>query len=562
MNDRPTSRLEALAPWLAGAVIALPVALARYPPMADLPLHEAIVGLLRHWNDPSFVPPHVYELNLGQPNQLFYFLILPLAYVFSVSTATKLVVALTLFLLPPAAARLAGYLGSTRWTAVLVAPLGLGWMFYWGLLANTIGLVIFLASLPTLDRMCEEPTAPRVWKGCALMVLLHFAHDLMCLMACGTVVLFTLLAWRGWRQNVARLAPALLVVAIAVVSRQLDARNISKAKSDLPAIVYYGLDHKLLGIPAVLYAGNEHWVRNAIFVACLVPLVLFGIERWRTREHLSLSRPEWLHHFRFEILAAWLVIGYFAAPANLSTTTLIFHRFLPPAWAILTVAAAARRPLAAPWRLPRLLAAFMPLAPVLIGWPRFVYSDQVYKDLDEAIAHMQRNSSYVALELGPENKYWLFSPVTGGGHVVAALGGRGFFDFSESPASPVMLRRDIIWTHIFNRLDAHSYRLYPAYDFTHFRYGILHTPDESIGHFAALACEPEAHEIFHKGEWTIVESTLPQVPVDSPDEPTPEPHPLTLRRRMINTLSAVLNVVVTDDALPPETTPQGISGPK
>ena len=84
-----SSRLEQLAPWCAGAVIAAPVLIAHYPPMADIPLHEAVVGLLRHWGDPTYIPANVYELNFGQPNQLFHFLILAFAYIFPIGTATK-----------------------------------------------------------------------------------------------------------------------------------------------------------------------------------------------------------------------------------------------------------------------------------------------------------------------------------------------------------------------------------------------------------------------------------------------------------------------------------------
>jgi hypothetical protein len=582
MADRyvSRSRIEQLAPWLAGAVTAAPAVLAHYPPMADLPLHEAIVGLLRHWGDPSYIPANVYELNLGQPNQLFYFLILPLAYLFPVGTATKLVVALTLFFLPPAAARLADYLGVTRWTAVLLAPLGLGWMFFWGLLANLIGFVLYLAALPSLDRLCERPTGRRVGLACAWMLLLHFAHDLMALTAGGTVVLFTLFSWRpwpAWRENLLRLTPAFFVLVLAVGSRALDARHLVTHAQALPDFVWYGPWHKLITVPGVLYAGYEWWVRDLIFVACAVPTFLFGLERWRARE---LPRPkrswrEWVHHYRFELLSASLMVGYFAAPVNMRSTTLIYHRFMPPAWAILTVTLAARRrpasdlaPETSPsaqstptWRLPRLLAAVVPLVPLLTAWPRFVDSSQIYTDLDAAIAHMDKGSSYIVLELGPTNGYWLYSPVTGQGHIVAMLGGRGFFDFSESPASPVMLRREIVWTHMFERMDGHSYRMYPSYDLTHFRYAVLHTPDPTIALVATLALQPEGKFVFQQGEWTVIESTLPQVPLDSPDEPPPTPHPLTLRKRALETMAKIRQSAVDDLALPPETPPAGQTGP-
>ena len=131
--------------------------------MADLPLHEAVAALLRHWGDPTFVPPNVYELNLGHVNQLFYFLIAPLAFVVPIRhAATKIVVFGTLLFLPVSVARLADYLGVTRWVAVLIAPVGLGWLFFWGLLANLIALDLFFVALPTIDRFCHKrPLAGR-----------------------------------------------------------------------------------------------------------------------------------------------------------------------------------------------------------------------------------------------------------------------------------------------------------------------------------------------------------------------------------------------------------------
>ncbi len=563
MADRPASRLEQLAPWVAGAVTAAPVLLAHYPPMADLPLHEAVVGLLRHWGDPSYIPANVYELNLGQPNQLFYFLILALAYIFPIGTATKLVVALTLFFLPPALARFADYLGVTRWAAVLVAPLGLGWMFFWGLLANLIGFVLYLAALPSLDRLCETPTARRVGIACAWAFLLHFAHDLMALIAGGTIVLFTLFSWRGWRENALRLAPGLLRPRPRLRrarSRCAPPRNPCPGAPRFRLVRALAQAHHRPGrsLRGVRVVGPRSHLRGL-----LRPHVSLR-PRALARAHAAAperTTREWLHHYRFEVLSASLMVGYFAAPVNMRSTTLIYHRFMPPAWAILTVTLASRVRTETIWRLPRLLAAVIPIVPILTSWPRFVDADQIYKDLDAAIAHMDKGSSYIVLELGPMNGYWLYSPVTGQGHIIAMLGGRGFFDFSESPASPVMLRREVAWTHIFERLDGHSYRMYPAYDFTHFRYAVLHTPDATIAAVVMLALEPEGHFVFQQGEWTVVESTLPQVPLDSPDEPPPNPHPATLRKRSLETMAKIRQAPVDDQSLPPEMVPSGQTGP-
>jgi hypothetical protein len=151
------ARAERHAPLAAGIALALPVLVAAYPPMADLPLHEAVVGVLRHYGDASYFPHGLYQLNLGHPNQLWYYAAYLLSVPFSTTTACKLVVAAIIVAIPLCAARLADHLGVTRWTALVVAPLGLGWMFFWGLIANMAGLAALLAVLPTLDKYVAKP---------------------------------------------------------------------------------------------------------------------------------------------------------------------------------------------------------------------------------------------------------------------------------------------------------------------------------------------------------------------------------------------------------------------
>jgi hypothetical protein len=534
-RSRPGSRFERIAPWLAGVVLAIPVLLVRYPPMADLPLHEAVIGLLRHWGDTSFVPPDVYELNLGQANQLFYFLILPLAYPFGVTVATKLVVAATLILLPVSLAHTADHLGVTRWVAVVLAPLGLGWMFFWGLLANLIGFTVYFFALPSLDRFCQKPTPRGFWAACGWMTLLHFAHDSNALIAGGTLAVFTVCSWRGARENAMRIVPAVLVLGLAFLTRELGWRIATTHGTRMPTFVWDTLWHKIWWLPGAIYGGYEWQVRDLMSVACGAPVVLFAIERWSHRSHTRRALHEWLFHFRFELVALGLLVGYFAAPLNMGPTTLIYHRFIAPAWALLVLTAATRERLASPWRLPRVLALFVPFVPILTSWPRFVDSDRVYTELDEAIDHMDKGSRYVVLELGPSDGYMLYSPVTALGHVVARLGGRGLYDFTDSLASPVHMRADRAWTHIYERLDNHTYAFMPPFDLTRFRYAILHTTDASIDTVISKALEPEARVVVHSGQWTVMESTLPLVPENAPDSLVPLPHPLTLRRRALAT---------------------------
>jgi hypothetical protein len=151
------------------------------------------------------------------------------------------------------------------------------------------------------------------------------------------------------------------------------------------------------------------------------------------------------------------------------------------------------------------------------------------------------------LELGPTNDNWLSTPVTGSGHIVARLGGRSLFDYTESPVAPVHIRTDRFWNHLYERIDGHAYRFMPPFDLTRFRYAILHTTDASIAELVTLAMQPEARFVTRIGEWTLLESTLPLVPIDAPDALVPLPHPLTLRKRVV-ALAETMN----GGSLPPE----------
>src|SRR5580692_10346362 len=190
--DSSNTRAERWAPWIAGALFALPVLIAKYPPMDDLPLHEAAVGLLRHWSDPQFAPRSLYYVNLGHSNQLFSFVLLALSFLMPIGVASKLIVATSVFLLPVAAARFADHVDAPRWTVLLAAPVVcLGWLFFWGLIQNIIGLVILLALLPAIDRFASQPTGRGAAWMCAAMLLLHFAHQAMQLVALAALVIFS-----------------------------------------------------------------------------------------------------------------------------------------------------------------------------------------------------------------------------------------------------------------------------------------------------------------------------------------------------------------------------------
>jgi hypothetical protein len=527
--DRLTDRAEILAPWIVGFSFALPILVAAYPPMDDLPLHEAAVGILRHWGDTRFSPPSVYELNLGHANQLFSLLVLALSFLVPIGWASKLVVAASLFALPLAAAHFAQHLGATRWVALLVAPLGLGWLFFWGLVQNILGLALVLALLPLLDDFAGRPTGRGALKVCGALLLLHFAHEAMMLVGCAAIVLC---ASRNRLRSLAWcLVPPSFAAAVFISDRIYDWRVAGPRDYDAPRFVFYSLSHKLWSIPGVLFGGFEPYVRNLMMVLALLPAALLLASRIR-KSKAAASPPKTMrdgvHRYRFELFAALLFVFYLVAPCNMKSTTLIYHRFLPPAWAILVVCAGAGvgssiRPIA------RVLCAALPVASLLIAWPSFADSDQVYRELDPLLQHIEIGSTVAVLTIGPA-PHRLWSPLDASGHVVAVRGGKGLFDFTQSPTSPVVQRPEKRWVDAVDRVDGSPLAFRPAWDFTRFRYVLVRVATPGTAVVTTLAFGKYAKLIAQNGAWCLYESQLPLVSIDAPDAPLPTPPPPTLRR--------------------------------
>jgi hypothetical protein len=552
--DRLQTRAERWAPYAAGALFAIPVLLAKYPPMDDMPLHEASIGLLRHWTDPNYAPRGLYYLNLGHANQLFSFLVFALSFLVPIGWASKIVVAGALFALPVAAAHFADHIESPRWTALLAAPVGLGWLFFWGLIQNIIGLAALLALLPAIDRFGARPTGRRAAWMCAAMLFLHFAHQAMQLVALVALVLCSIGVnappdSRARRIRL-RVIPAIFCIALIIVENRYSWHISGPRHRRAAMFVFYTLEHKILSIPGVLFGGYEPYIRNLMLVLGLTPIVLLIVDRVRIRFRSSRPLSERIHARRFDLLWIGLFLTYVVAPANFQSTTLIYHRFLPTGWAIFAVCAGMGT--AATARLPvRFLCCVLPIASVLISWPVFADSDRVYKELEPIINQVEIGSPIVAFNLGPQDPHRLWSPLVGAGHIVAVRGGRSLFDYTISPISPVTQRPEKQWIDAVDRLETDPMTLRPDWDLKRFRYLLINTRKPGLGTVIGMALRDEVTLKAESGAWYLYESRLPLVPFDSDDAPLPEPHPATLRRKLREL------AVQLDSSQPEEITPHG-----
>src|ERR1019366_7502787 len=233
---RSTKRAENLAPWLAGLLLAIPVLVSYYPPLTDLPFHEASVSLLPNLHPTKTSPPRLYALNLGQPNQLFHMAGWPLAILLGSRWAVKIVVAAAVVAVPVCAARFARHVGASPLAALVVAPMALRWLFSWGLIANLLGLASLLALLQVLDRFEQEPTVRGGLKVGGAVVLLYFAHEAMMFVFSGAALLLAVLHPWSWKKTPPRVSPFVLGVAVTFAQAEWQKALTSPAIKGMPVM--------------------------------------------------------------------------------------------------------------------------------------------------------------------------------------------------------------------------------------------------------------------------------------------------------------------------------------
>jgi hypothetical protein len=193
-----------------------------------------------------------------------------------------------------------------------------------------------------------------------------------------------------------------------------------------------------------------------------------------------------------------------------------------------------------------------------VTWPAFVESSRNHADVLRLSERIARGSSLATIEISqedPDHVDLLKQPMA-----LAALGARGgryLYSFAESPISPVMIRPEYEWNEPVDRILTRGQGWCPAYDFTRFRYVLLYSPSAALQLVATGAMAPEGRYVGRAGFWVLYESTLPVVPLLSPDGPGPRDDcrgdNLTVRiRRVQADLLAKVRAGQPLPALPPE----------
>ena len=190
-------------------------------PMVDLPQHAAQVSLWRDLLLGNSPWVDLVRINLVTPYLIGYGTMLPLSFIFSMETSTRLVVTLAFLAFVWACVALRREFGSDRRLDWLFILSFFGFCWKWGfmtfLVASPVGLLVILLAL----RHSREPTLKRALALVAGGTLLLFSHGLVYLglmFIAGLIMLESV--WTHKTKDIfARMAPYLVMGAITLAFR-------------------------------------------------------------------------------------------------------------------------------------------------------------------------------------------------------------------------------------------------------------------------------------------------------------------------------------------------------
>lgn len=524
----PRRSLDRYVPLAFGLLLALPTLVAYYPPATDLPYHEGMVGLLRHYGDAAVYPEAVYRLNLGHPNQLFHVAAALLSFVVSTRWAVKLVIAAAQVLLLMGVGRTATHFRRSPWLALLAAPIGLGWFYYWGLMTSLVGFAVFFHALPSLDRH-SHGAGHRAWAvPLAWFVLAFFAHETAMFLSVAAYALFALVHAPSIRALLRASVPAWAMALLAVVHVKLSSKLFPSGSVIAPA-EFPALRQRLRLFADSIFGSHEAPASLGLLVCLALVLVLVardGLGQRRPWRSASAERL-WgarihalLRAQRLTVLGAACVVAYFALPFNWNGGTFLYERCLMPGLLFLGLGAAPRGR-SSLRLLTRLVLSALVVAVLFVGAPQFVESTRLHQSLDRLLAPVPRGSAValVRWDRGYDPMERCFSTGAAVARTLATVGGRAMYDLTISPIAPVIMHEERRWRRFDARVHSDTRQIKPAIDLQRYRYLVVQSRDPGTHMILRVLLRPWARYVAHEGEWMLLESTLEPRSLAEPEGP-------------------------------------------
>ncbi len=419
------------------------------------------------------------------------------------------------------------------------------------MVGNLMGLAALLAALPTLDRLAERPDWRRTLAALGWVVVLYETHELMLILYAGAALIFAAGHPMRRRPMLLRVLPFLCALAISIAEHLWTARLASPLISTGEVVWASRIGRKLYTIPGALFGGHEApllYPLTALVVLTIVLLIVARVKR--PSDPVPRHPQQFIHRYRFELFGLACFVLYLGLPANVHGATMVYHRFLAPAYALFVICCGPRGATAAPSRLIRMLLCALPVAALLIVLPLMADVSATAKDVDTLMPLIEPDSAVAQIDLGPRSEQLRNSAVGSmGARVLALRGGRLHFSLMLSPISPIMFARGYHWSEPVRRTFFDHYAFCPSYDFMRFRYLLLHTTSAKLSLAVAVAIAPEDRMLESAGDWVLFESKLRVDPLLSKDALLPSPPPESLRSR-IKKLTELSDAPLQDSELP------------
>ena len=302
---------------LCAVMTVLPIWIAKYLPLLDLPNHLAAVAVWHYHDDPKWDFARWYDLNLVPlPYWAHYYTVHLLTYVTrSVETANKIFLTAYALALPAGAWALARRFGRSPWLALFAFPLVWNFNLGDGFIAYCAGFAVVPIALVVVDRHCAEPTWERALAVAAVGTLTYFFHLLayvLFLVSAGLVVLAQRRPFQP-RLFAVRGLPVLSCAAIgAWALRRANSMNFHRVTGVGRELIYDPLSERLAQIPdrlINLLPGRIDELVVIVAVACWLALAVTA-----ARERCEESPP---HLWGPELCLLGALALYLLAPRSM-----------------------------------------------------------------------------------------------------------------------------------------------------------------------------------------------------------------------------------------------------
>jgi hypothetical protein len=206
--------------WLLLAVVSvlatIPVWIAPFPPMTDLPQHASQIALLRDLLSGNSRYDSIFHINWFTPYLLGYLLVYVLVPLLGIVGACKTVVSLALASLPPATALVMKETGADKRWAILSVPVMFGFCYQWGFLNFLVAAPLGLVFVWLVLRHVRRPTTGGAMAIAVTINLLFFCHAMICAFFGGVAGCILLVSSRGVGTAIRRLLPLASVIPVMV----------------------------------------------------------------------------------------------------------------------------------------------------------------------------------------------------------------------------------------------------------------------------------------------------------------------------------------------------------